>query len=129
VNLFLVLALHHASEVYGWLDEDHIKGVYEAEYPQPPVTPDEWVDRLAADHGIYTHIKGYKTPMTAKLMRGFACLSPERRKEIASMGGKSVSPEKRAYSQDRSLAVAAGLKGSASANARRKAAKQVQEGL
>lgn len=40
--------------------------------------------------------------------RGFARLSPERRREIASMGGKSVAPADRAFSKDRYLAAAAG---------------------
>lgn len=48
-----------------------------------------------------------------KLRRGFACMDPERRREIASKGGKSVPAEKRSYSQDRELAAAAGRKGGA----------------
>lgn len=40
--------------------------------------------------------------------RGFALLSPERRREIASLGGKSVAPDDRAFSKDRNLAAAAG---------------------
>ena len=43
--------------------------------------------------------------------RGFALLSAERRREIASMGGKSVAPEDRAFSKDRNLASAAGRVG------------------
>lgn len=43
--------------------------------------------------------------------RGFALLSPERRREIASMGGKSVAPDDRAFSRDRNLASAAGRVG------------------
>lgn len=43
--------------------------------------------------------------------RGFALMSPERRREIASMGGKSVPDEKRTFSRRRKLAVAAGRKG------------------
>jgi general stress protein YciG len=46
-----------------------------------------------------------------KQKRGFACISPERRREIASMGGKSVPPEKRTYSIDKSKAVESGVKG------------------
>jgi uncharacterized protein len=49
--------------------------------------------------------------MTEKPKRGFAALSPERRREIASMGGKSVPPEKRAFSQDSALKIEAGRKG------------------
>ena len=43
--------------------------------------------------------------------RGFSSISPERRREIASMGGKAVPREKRSFSQDRELASAAGRKG------------------
>lgn len=43
--------------------------------------------------------------------RGFALLTAERRREIASMGGKSVAPEDRAFSKDRNLAAAAGRVG------------------
>jgi len=48
--------------------------------------------------------------VTEKQLRGFALLSPERRKEIASKGGKSVPPEKRYYA-DKSKASEAGAKG------------------
>ncbi len=43
-----------------------------------------------------------------KRKRGLACLSPERRSEIARMGGKSVPPEKRAFSRNTTLAAEAG---------------------
>ena len=43
-----------------------------------------------------------------KSKRGLACLSPERRSEIARMGGKSVPPEKRAFSRNAALAAEAG---------------------
>ena len=43
--------------------------------------------------------------------RGFASMIPERRREIASKGGKSVKPENRAYSRDKDLAARAGRKG------------------
>ncbi len=43
--------------------------------------------------------------------RGFASLSMERRREIASKGGRSVPAEKRSFSQDRDLASSAGRKG------------------
>lgn len=46
-----------------------------------------------------------------KSRRGFASMSPERRKEIASMGGKSVAPEKRTFSTNHELAARAGQKG------------------
>lgn len=43
--------------------------------------------------------------------RGLAALSPERRREIAAMGGRAVPPEKRAFSQDHQFAAKAGRKG------------------
>lgn len=49
--------------------------------------------------------------MNRKSMRGFASLSLERRREIASMGGKAVPGEKRSFSQNRDLAERAGRKG------------------
>ena len=49
-----------------------------------------------------------------KRKRGLACLSPERRSEIARMGGKSVPPEKRAFSRSASLAADAGRIGGSS---------------
>ena len=49
-----------------------------------------------------------------KKPRGFAAISPERRKEIARMGGRSVKPENRSFSQNRELAADAGKKGGSS---------------
>jgi general stress protein YciG len=46
--------------------------------------------------------------------RGFASMSPEKRREIASMGGKSVPAEKRTFSTDRTLAKEAGRRGGVS---------------
>jgi general stress protein YciG len=43
--------------------------------------------------------------------RGFASMSPEKQREIASKGGKSVPGDKRSFSQNRDLASAAGRKG------------------
>ena len=43
--------------------------------------------------------------------RGFASISVEKRREIASKGGKSVPAEKRSFSQNRSLASEAGRNG------------------
>jgi general stress protein YciG len=43
--------------------------------------------------------------------RGFASMTPEKRREIARMGGKSVPKEKRAYSVNRDLAAKSGAKG------------------
>lgn len=55
-----------------------------------------------------------------KKKQGFACMTPERRKEIASKGGKSIPPEKRAFSQNAELASAAGKKGGKSIPARKR---------
>lgn len=46
-----------------------------------------------------------------KRPRGFAAMDPERRKEIAARGGRAVKPENRAFSTNRDLASAAGVKG------------------
>jgi len=43
--------------------------------------------------------------------RGFAAMSPEVHREIASRGGSSLAPEQRSFSQDPKLAQAAGRKG------------------
>jgi general stress protein YciG len=43
--------------------------------------------------------------------RGFASMDPDRRREIARMGGRSVPAEKRSFSQNRDLAAEAGRKG------------------
>jgi general stress protein YciG len=43
--------------------------------------------------------------------RGFASMSEERRREIASKGGKSVPADKRAFSMNPALASEAGRKG------------------
>jgi general stress protein YciG len=46
-----------------------------------------------------------------KSKRGFASMDPEKRREIASKGGKSVPPERRSFSQSAELAAKAGRKG------------------
>ena len=46
-----------------------------------------------------------------KSRRGFASMSPERRREIASKGGSSVPKEKRSFAKDPKLASLAGRKG------------------
>ena len=52
-----------------------------------------------------------QNPHTGKSNRGFASMDPERQRAIARKGGESVPNEKRSFSQDRSLAAAAGRKG------------------
>lgn len=44
-------------------------------------------------------------------MRGFASMDPEKQREIARKGGKSVPAEKRSFFMDRDLAARAGRKG------------------
>jgi hypothetical protein len=46
-----------------------------------------------------------------KARRGFACMTPERRREVAQKGGSSVPPDKRSFSRDRDLAATAGRAG------------------
>ncbi|HQT53584.1 MAG TPA: general stress protein [Phenylobacterium sp.] len=46
-----------------------------------------------------------------KSRRGFAAMSPEKRREIAIKGGSSVPAEKRSFSVNRDLATNAGRKG------------------
>ncbi len=46
-----------------------------------------------------------------KKPRGFAAMSLEKRREIASRGGRAVPAESRAFSTNRELAAAAGAKG------------------
>jgi general stress protein YciG len=43
--------------------------------------------------------------------RGFASMSPEKQREIASKGGKSVPSHKRTFSSNRDLAAEAGRRG------------------
>ena len=43
-----------------------------------------------------------------KKPRGFAAMSPEKRRAAASKGGESVPAHKRAFSKDRDLAATAG---------------------
>ena len=48
-----------------------------------------------------------------KRPRGLAALTPDRRREIAAMDGRSLRPDQRTFSQDPSLAKAAGQVGGA----------------
>jgi general stress protein YciG len=51
------------------------------------------------------------TTDSTKSRRGFAAMSPERRREISAMGGRAVDPAKRSFSQNNDLARRAGRKG------------------
>ncbi len=46
-----------------------------------------------------------------KSRRGFAAMSPEKRREIARKGGASLPAERRSFSRNPQLAVEAGRKG------------------
>lgn len=50
-------------------------------------------------------------PRSKKARHGFASMDPERQREVASKGGRSVPDEKRSFAVDRELAAAAGRKG------------------
>jgi len=56
----------------------------------------------------------------AKGGRGFASMSPERRREIAAKGGRAVKAENRSFSKDKSLAAKAGSKGGKSVPAEKR---------
>lgn len=49
--------------------------------------------------------------VTTKSKRGFASMTPERQREIARKGGKSVPNDRRSFSKDPELAATAGRKG------------------
>ncbi len=51
-----------------------------------------------------------------KSKRGFASMDPERQREIARKGGRSVPDEKRSFSQNPDLAAKAGRKGGQAVN-------------
>jgi len=46
-----------------------------------------------------------------KSRRGFASMTPEKRRAIAAKGGASVPGEKRSFAKNRDLAATAGSKG------------------
>lgn len=52
-----------------------------------------------------------KDSTRTKALRGFAVMDPQKRRAIASLGGKAVPASKRSFSQDRELATEAGRKG------------------
>lgn len=69
-----------------------------------------------------------KTNSKGKAKRGFACMSPEKRTEIARKGGAAVRPDQRSFSKSNALAAAAGRKGGLArgeAKARRRASAAV----
>lgn len=50
-------------------------------------------------------------PVTGKKPRGFASMSPEKRREIARRGGAAVAPANRSFSKNPDLAASAGRAG------------------
>lgn len=52
--------------------------------------------------------------------RGFAAMSPERRRELAKLGGQSVPPHKRSFSTKKGLAEKAGAVGGRSVSAEKR---------
>ena len=63
-------------------------------------------------------------PPRPKPLRGFAAMSPEKQREIASKGGKALRPEQRTFSKDPSLARAAAIKGGQSVEAAKRSFSQ-----
>lgn len=57
------------------------------------------------------------TTTTTKSRRGFACMTPERRREIARKGGASVPADKRSFSTQAGLAARAGRVGGSAVRA------------
>ena len=69
------------------------------------------VSRQAVENLIRNlRYKGFLVTITDG-RRGFAAMTKDERCKIASMGGKAVPPEKRAFSLDNELARSAGKKG------------------
>lgn len=50
-------------------------------------------------------------PAKPKALRGFAAMTPEKRRAVSIKGGSSVPAEKRTFSKNRALAKDAGRKG------------------
>ena len=60
-----------------------------------------------------------QTQRKATSNRGFASMDPDKQREIARKGGRSVPNEKRSFSQNHQLASEAGRKGGHSSHGRR----------
>lgn len=67
------------------------------------------------------------TPEKKRRGRGFGALSPERRREIASRGGKAAHESGNAHEYTSEEAREAGRKGGTACHAARRAAKKVAE--
>lgn len=57
---------------------------------------------------------------TTKSRRGFAAMSPERQREIASQGGRAAHEQGVAHQWNRDEAIAAGKKGGQASGSRRR---------
>ncbi len=72
-------------------------------------------EALDCDPGVLLALpqdgEGHVIPLRKRSRKGFASMSAEQRLEISRMGGHAVPAEKRAFSQDRDLAVRAGAVG------------------
>lgn len=62
-----------------------------------------------------------------KSTRGFASMDPEKQREIARKGGRSVPDEKRSFSQSPALAASAGRKGGQSVDPAKRSFSQDHE--
>lgn len=58
--------------------------------------------------------------------RGFAAISPERRREIAKLGGAAVPAEKRSFSKNPGLAASSGRLGGKISSLNKKARKKIR---
>lgn len=77
-------------------------------YPQDPTQGSQHYGSQTSGNG-QTETRQQDKPKRSG--RGFAAMDPERQREIARKGGRSVPDEKRSFSQNRELAAAAGRKG------------------
>jgi general stress protein YciG len=66
----------------------------------------------------FVSFEGEKSPMAQKKVRGFAAMSPEQQREIASKGGRAAHQRGTAHEWDSSEAAAAGRKGGRAAHHR-----------
>lgn len=57
---------------------------------------------------------------TGKARRGFACMDPEKRRELARKGGQSVPKEKRYYTTNKEAASQNGARGGRKAQLERR---------
>jgi general stress protein YciG len=73
----------------------------------------------------FVTIRREKRPMAQKKIRGFAAMTPEQQREIASKGGRAAHQRGTAHEWDSSEAAAAGRKGGRAAHQRQGTMNQV----